>query len=60
MPKQIAEILKNSSEPVALENPDISVMMADIVNFTSFFHNVSAEKVVKLLNGIFQNLMKLF
>ena len=60
MPKQIAEILKNSSEPVALENPDISVMMADIVNFTSFFDNVSAEKVVKLLNGIFQNLMKLF
>ena len=60
MPKQIVEILKNSSEPVALENPDISVMMADIVNFTSFFDNVSAEKVVKLLNGIFQNLMKLF
>ena len=53
MPKQIAEILKNSSEPVALENPDISVMMADIVNFTSFSDNVSAEKVVKLLNGIF-------
>mgnify|MGYP001497295904 CR=1 FL=1 len=53
MPKQIAELLKNSSEPVALENPDISVMMADIVNFTSFSDNVSAENVVKLLNNIF-------
>ena len=53
MPKQIAELLKNSTEPVALENPDISVMMADIVNFTSFSNQVSAEKVVSLLNNMF-------
>jgi class 3 adenylate cyclase len=53
MPKQIAELLKNSTEPVALENPDISVMMADIVNFTSFSDQVSAEKVVSLLNNMF-------
>ena len=53
MPKQIAELLKNSTEPVALENPDISVMMADIVNFTAFSDQVSAEQVVTLLNNIF-------
>ena len=38
---------------MALENPDISVMMADIVNFTSFSDQVSAEKVVSLLNNMF-------
>ena len=60
MPKQIAELLKNSTEPVVLGNPDISVMMADIVNFTSFSDQVFAEHVVTLLNNIFSRVDDVF
>ncbi len=53
MPKEIADRLKGTDKPIALENPDISVMMADIVNFTSFSEKVSADEVVGLLNDMF-------
>lgn len=53
MPKEIADRLKGDKTTIALENPEITVLMADIVNFTAFSDKVSADEVVKLLNGIF-------
>ena len=53
MPKEIADKLQNTKKPIALENPEISVLMADIVNFTPLSEKKSAEQVVELLNGMF-------
>lgn len=53
MPKEIADRLKGNKRTIALENPEITVLMADIVNFTAFSEKVSADEVVKLLDGIF-------
>jgi class 3 adenylate cyclase len=53
MPKEIADRLKGDKTTIALENPEITVLMADIVNFTAFSDKVSADEVVKLLDGIF-------
>ena len=53
MPKEIADRLKGERKSIALENPDVSVLMADIVNFTAFSERVSADEVVALLDGMF-------
>ena len=53
MPKEIADRLKGDKTTIALENPEITVLMADIVNFTAFSDKVSADEVVKLLDGFF-------
>lgn len=53
MPKEIADKLQNTKKPIALENPDMSVLMADIVNFTPLSEKKSAEQVVDLLNKMF-------
>ena len=53
MPKEIADRLKGERKSIALENPDVSVLMADIVNFTAYSEKVSADEVVALLDGMF-------
>ena len=53
MPKEIADRLKGERKSIALDNPDVSVLMADIVNFTAYSEKVSADEVVALLDGMF-------
>ena len=53
MPKEIADRLKGERNSIPLEKPDVSVLMADIVNFTAFSERVSADEVVALLDGMF-------
>ena len=53
MPKEIADRLKGERKSIALKDPDVSVLMADIVNFKAFSEKVSADEVVALLDGMF-------
>lgn len=53
MPKEIADRLKGERKSIALDNPDVSVLMADIVNFTAYSEKVSADEVVALLDSMF-------
>jgi len=61
LPQAIAERLKGRSEDmthsfsdvIADSFPDVSVLFADIVGFTTFSEGVSAEVVVNVLNDIF-------
>ena len=53
MPKEIADRLKGERKSIELDNPGVSVLMADIVNFTAYSEKVSADEVVALLDGMF-------
>ena len=53
MPKAIADRLKKTNETISIDNPEISVLFADIVNFTVMSEKLSAEKVVGFLNEMF-------
>ncbi len=43
IPKEIADRLKVDKTSITLENPEITVLMADIVNLTAFSDKVSAK-----------------
>ena len=53
MPKAIADRLKTTNETISIDNPEISVLFADIVNFTVMSEKLSAEKIVGLLDEMF-------
>ena len=53
IPKDLANILREGDGVLALDNPDVSVMFADIVGFTPLASKLSAREVVDLLNNIF-------
>lgn len=53
LPASIAERLKKQEEFIADKHASVSVLFADIVNFTSMSQLLSAEEVVNLLNEIF-------
>ena len=53
IPKDLANILREGDGVLALDNPNVSVMFADIVGFTPLASNLSAREVVDLLNNIF-------
>ena len=53
IPKDLANILRESDGVIALDNPNVSVMFADIVGFTQLAEKMSARQVVDLLNKIF-------
>ena len=61
LPQSIAERLKgrpeviadNFTEVIADRFPEVTVLFADIVEFTKFSQNVSAEVLVDVLNDIF-------
>ena len=46
LPENIAERLKNQEEPIADYHVNVSVLFADIVNFTPLSQQFSAEEVV--------------
>ena len=53
MPKSIAEKLKNNIKTISMDNPEISVLFADIVSFTEMTEKISSEKIVGFLNDMF-------
>jgi class 3 adenylate cyclase len=53
LPAPIALRLKNSEETIADGFADVSVMFADIVNFTQVAANMTPGQVFSMLNGIF-------
>ena len=53
LPGPIAERLKNSSKTIADGFADVTVMFADIVNFTQVAANMSPSQVFAMLNRIF-------
>ena len=53
MPKSIAEKLKNNIKTISMDNPEISVLFADIVCFTEMSEKISSEKIVGFLNDMF-------
>ena len=53
MPKAIADRLKTTKETISIDNPEISVLFADIVNFTVMSEKLSAEKIVGFLDEMF-------
>ena len=53
MPRSIAEKLKNNIKTISMDNPEISVLFADIVSFTEMSEKFSSEKIVGFLNDMF-------
>ncbi len=59
LPRTIAERLKRDGGTIADGHADVSVMFADIVNFTHMSEEMSPAQMVHLLNDIFSEFDKL-
>lgn len=59
LPKIVAEHLKNRNEIIADTFEEVTVLFADIVNFTEISSRIPAPKMVQLLNLIFSTFDKL-
>jgi len=53
LPKSIAERMKKGETSIADSFPDVTVLIADLVGFTSLSAHIGPEQVVELLNEIF-------
>jgi adenylate cyclase len=53
LPKKIAEILKNERRTIADKHDQVSVLFADIVNFTPMSALMTPVELVELLNEVF-------
>jgi len=53
LPSSIADRLKNQQGLIADGHADVTVMFADLVNFTQLTESLSPDKMVSLLNTIF-------
>ena len=53
MPKEIADLLKETDDLIAMDHPEISVLIADIVSFTPLAENTPANELVGFLNDMF-------
>jgi len=53
LPKAIAERMKIGETNIADTHPDITVLVADLVGFTSLSSQINPEQIVRLLNEIF-------
>ncbi|MCA3133023.1 MAG: adenylate/guanylate cyclase domain-containing protein [Rhodocyclaceae bacterium] len=59
LPAPIAERLKNQTSAIADSYADITVMFADLANFTEFAEALSPSEVVSFLNEVFTRLDQL-
>src|SRR4030065_1108774 len=55
LPNSIAQRLKNHQGLIADGHADVTVMFADLVNFTQLTESLSPEQMVALLNTIFSS-----
>jgi adenylate cyclase len=53
LPKPIAERMKSGETNIAESYPDVTVLLADLVGFTTLAAHVGPEQIVQLLNEIF-------
>lgn len=53
LPKPVAERLKQGQQVIADDFPAVTVLFADIVDFTSLAARMPAQEVVALLNAVF-------
>jgi class 3 adenylate cyclase len=53
LPKPIAERMKKGETNIADSYPDVTVLVADLVGFTTLSAHIDPELVVQLLNEIF-------
>lgn len=53
LPRKIAERLKREPGAIAERYDDVTVLFADVVDFTTFAEQTSAERLVGVLNGLF-------
>ncbi len=53
LPKEIADRLKSGEEPIADKHNEVSVLFADIVEFTPQSKNLNPKELVSILNTIF-------
>ena len=53
LPQRIVERLKKGEVNIAEHHPDVTVLLADLVGFTTLSAHVAPEQVVYLLNEIF-------
>ena len=59
LPEPIATKLKQSPEPIADRFPEVTILFADLVNFTELSSHISPLKLVNLLNEIFSTFDRL-
>ncbi len=55
LPEDIAVILKNESRVIADSYKDVSILFADVVNFTLLSAQMSPDELVGLLNEVFSH-----
>jgi class 3 adenylate cyclase/CheY-like chemotaxis protein len=53
LPKPIAERMKQGETNIAESFPDVTVLVADLVGFTTLSAHIGPEQIVQLLNEIF-------
>src|ERR1019366_5763785 len=53
LPKPIAERMKKGETNIADSHPDVTVLVADLVGFTTLAAHIDPEQIVQLLNEIF-------
>ena len=53
LPKPIAERMKKGETNIADSFPDVTVLLADLVGFTTLSAHIGPEQIVQLLNEIF-------
>lgn len=59
LPKPIAERLKNGEETIADSFDEVTVLFADLVNFSKFSETMQPEIIVSLLNHIYSEFDRL-
>jgi len=53
LPKPIAERMKKGETNIADSHPDVTVVLADLVGFTTLLAHIGPEQIVQLLNEVF-------
>ena len=56
LPKEIADRLKSGEELIADKHNEVSVLFADIVEFTPQSQNLNPKELVSILNSIFTHI----
>ncbi len=59
LPKKIAHKLKNSHNSIAENFEEVTIIFADLVNFTSYSSNIEPKDLISLLNQIFSTFDKI-
>jgi adenylate cyclase len=53
LPKEVAQVLKNSDQTVAEQYDSVSILFADVVGFTPLAESLAPHELVEMLNTMF-------